>query len=79
MDDALLVRRLEGRGDIERDGARPGLGQRAVFERVRQRFAGHELEHQEVDVTVGVEIEERGDVGVQESRESAGLEAESPL
>ena len=67
---APLVRRLEGFDDIECDGARPGLGERAVRERASQRFAGHELEHQEVDAFVGVEIKERRDVGWR-SRERA--------
>jgi hypothetical protein len=79
MDDALLMRRLQGIGDIERDGPRPGLGKRPVREDPGQRFAGHVLEHEKVDRAVGVEVEKRRDVGVEESRQGARFEPEPPL
>jgi hypothetical protein len=76
--DALFVRGLEGLGNFQGDGTGARFRQGACRENRCQRLAGHELEDEEVHVVFGVQIEQRGDVGVEESRESARLQAEAP-
>jgi hypothetical protein len=46
---------------------------------VSQRFAGHELEHKEIDTPVGVEIKQRCDVGMEQLRKGARFESETAL
>jgi hypothetical protein len=78
VDDALLVRGLERLRHLERDRARSRLGQRSGLEQPRERVPGHVLEHEEVDAIVRIEVEQRGDVGMEEPRQRARLEPQLP-
>ena len=77
MHDALLVRGLERLRDLRAERAGARLGQRTVREQVGERLARDVLHHEEFDVTVLIEIEQRRDAGMEQARESPRLDAES--
>ena len=65
MDHSLLVRRLEGLGDLLREGERPVHFQGISFEHRRQVFAGDELHGDEpFALRTFVQPVDRGDVGM---------------
>ena len=68
MDDAFVVRDLEGVGDLPGDGQRLGRRQPRAFasaaDQFRQRVAFDELEHQELNAVGFFEAVDRADVGV---------------
>jgi len=69
VDDPLLVRVLEGQGDLLRDLERLVGGDRAALQSLGQVFPFDQLENQERFVVRFVQAVDRGDVRVIERRE----------
>ena len=78
MDDPLLVRRLERFRHRQGDDPGADLGERTELEVLGQGLARDQLEHEEIDLALGIEIEQRRDAGVEQSRKRARLETEAP-
>ena len=77
MDDAVLVRGVEGLGDLRRDVERLRQRQRPFQQPVRERLPGQVL-HDEVGRTVmRPDVVERADVGVIQGGDRAGLALEA--
>ena len=79
MDDAALVRRFERLRDLLEDRERLARRHRTAVDPLRQRFAGHELHLEERRVAHLLEPVQRGDVGMIERGEHAGLALEPAL
>ncbi len=87
MDDAGLVSRLEGGGDLQRDVDRLGRRERPALQPLGEVLAGDQLHREEAQRRLGsgrgllVQAVDRGDVGVVEGGEQLGLalEAGQPL
>ena len=77
VDDALLVRRLERRGDLERDGERLVGRDRAAREPLREVLALDQLHHKRMSFADVLEAVERRDVRVVERRQHLGLALET--
>ena len=76
--DALLVRGLQRLGHLDPDRAPSRFGQRAIAQHVGQRASRHELHDDEIGAGVRVEVEQRRDARVQQSRKRARLGLEAP-
>ncbi len=79
MDDAALVRRFERLRDLLEDRECVARRHRTAFDPLRQRLAGHELHLEERRVAYFFEPVQRGDVGMIERGEHAGLALEAAL
>ena len=73
MDDALLVRRLEGGGDLRRHFSASVIGTGPRRTRLFEGDAFHEFEHQESRAVVILEAMDDGDVGMAQRREQFRL------
>ena len=77
MDDAVLVRSVEGLGDLRRDVERLSKRHRAARQALGQRLTG-EMFHDEVGrAVVAADVVERADVRVRERGDGAGLPLEA--
>ena len=81
MDDALLVRRFEGLGDLSRDRQRLGDRDRPARDALREIVALDELHHQRGDVVGLLQPVDRADVGMVERGEHPrfAFEAGQPI
>ena len=69
MDDAQLVRRLEGFGDLSRDGQRLVGRQRPAGNHRRQILASHQFHHERPTAQELLDAVDRRDTGVIQRRE----------
>ena len=77
MDDAVLVRSVEGLGDLRRDVERLSKRHRAARQALGQRLTG-EMFHDEVGrAVVAADVVERADVWMRERGDRAGLALEA--
>jgi hypothetical protein len=77
MNDALLVRRLEPRGDLPCDGDRLANRQRALAEPVLERRPLYELKDERADAVRLLESMDRRDMRMVERGKNAGLALEA--
>ena len=77
MHDRLLVRGLEGRGDLLRDLERLGDGQPSPFQALGQVFSLYELEDEEGPPVRFFEAVDRGDVRMVQRGEQLRLASET--
>ena len=77
MDDALLVRGVEGVGDLCPELHDLVEWKRASQQAIRERFPLEELHHQVVGVTLVPDVEERADVGMVERGDRPRLALEA--
>ena len=76
MDDASLVRLVEGIGDLHADRGDLRRVEPPAPQHGRERLALHVLHHQEVDVVLVADVEERADVGMAQRRDRPRLPSE---
>jgi hypothetical protein len=81
MHDAVLVRDLEGLGDLSRDRQRVGERHRSLRDSIGERLPANELQHKRVHGAAVVEAVDVADVGVAERGEELrfATEAGEPL
>ena len=77
MQEAALVRVVERVGDRGADADHLVDRQRPALDARLERAAGHELHDEEVDAVLGVEVEDRRDAGMRETREHVRLAPEA--
>ena len=77
MNDANGVGRGQSVGELDAERENLELGNRAAPGPIAQDRALDELHHQKVDVTLRIEIEDGGDVGMIELRERQGFSPKS--
>jgi hypothetical protein len=73
MDDALGVRRVQRRGDLNGEFQHLGQRERAPLQALGQRLPLQELHHQVIDLVLAADVVQRADVGVVQGRDGFGF------